>query len=131
MFDRFEGDTHTHTTINTPIPDAADHARLLGELEKTAEDRVIEKWLVGQNEIKDLQGTIAVIDAHAEVELHFLFVLNGKSYHVKEKITRFEANRITETEILGKFYRALSDQLVSAFLTTSSFREMVYKLKGS
>lgn len=85
------GETHHHTTVNQQPNDAADSARLLGELEDKAKDKVLglihteadnQFRIVAYEHMKDY--------AHPSDRYRVAFTINGHQYTVKIAIDDYE-----------------------------------------
>lgn len=89
MFDRHyyrAGDTHSRTVVNQQPNDAADAARLYGEVEQKAEQKI--KEVVG-GQLTGTRVEFATVDMHRSPmhfkdDFHVVFKINGET--IKSKV---------------------------------------------
>ncbi|ARO29931.1 hypothetical protein NXC14_CH01981 [Rhizobium sp. NXC14] len=121
MFDRtFVGGRtthHHHMTINQQPNDAADAARLYGELQDKAGDSI--KEIIG-HQVADTKVEFVTLDTCRDV-LHFkdhvrmVFKINGKTFETRVEIDEF--NRDEPRERVA--YRAVAEGITNTLMDRS------------
>lgn len=111
-------DTHEHVTVNQQPHDAADAARLYGEIEAKAQAKVLDR-VTARLEPTTIQATAYRVDYLAGDMAHRYFIafhLNGQPHKVE--ITVAEWEKFRARDMAGIFESIILPKLTTALLST-------------